>query len=223
MMYGVRFGNHHSFDDWGVYINSFSFTSPPANRIKYHVPYRNGALDVTKGLTDYITYDNRTLTFVFTIYDNELSWAEITSKILNDVHGKYLRIVRDSDPDWYWEGYCEVKVPKPDKEIGTIEIDCDVFPYKRKLVETRVTKVLEEGSNEFICVNSRMEVTPIIDVSGECILKWTDRYGNNFSVALHEGENIVPKLIFEEGQNVVYVETTSPGITATIKYTEGVL
>ena len=223
-MYGVTFGDKHSFNDWGIYWNGCSKDSPEPQRLLFEVPYRNGLLDATRGLTDKIFFKPRNITFDFIVYDNDLSWAEVRAMILGDIHGRSLHIVTDTDPDWYWDAYnCVIGTPSSEEEFLKFSIECECFPYKLKneLTEKQIT-VTGTGQT-LVCPNSRMEVNPTFITNQEVQVQFTDIHGTQTSITVPVGRHIYDNIEFTEGDNVLTfnkIETDTPVI---VTYREGEL
>lgn len=224
-IYGVTFGNKHSFYDWGIYWNGQSNTPPTPQKTFVKVPFRNGLLDVTSALTDKIFFEKRTLTLDF-IFDDigKRTWPELRSEILGDIHGKTMHVTLDTDPDYYWDAYsCELGAPSDENGLEKFTVTCECFPYKlRKALTTR--NILVNGSgiiHKFI--NSRMEVNPTFVTDAEVQMIWTDKYGSTVTVAMGAGTHTYSNIEFLEGENILRFNKLSSNANVTISYREGEL
>lgn len=226
-MYGVTFGDKHSFNDWGIYWNGSSKDSPEPQRLLFEVPYRNGVLDATRGLTDKIFYKTRKITFDFIVYENDLSWAEVQAMVLGDVHGRSLHVITDTDPDWYWDAYnCVVSTPSPEEEFLKFSIECECFPYKLKTTLTEKQIVVTGTGQTLICQNSRMEVNPTFVTDQDVQVLFTDSHGSQISIAMSAGRHTYDNIEFIRGNNVLTFNKLKEGIdaaTVTVSYREGEL
>lgn len=129
-MFGVKFGDKHSFNDFGLIFNSKTISEPEAQVVNISVPGRNGSIDLTEVLTGDVRYNDRKLSIDFTIRDNVSKWEEIRQRIANEIHGKQLKIIFDDDISYYWYGRVSVGEIKPDGAIAAINISAIVSPYK---------------------------------------------------------------------------------------------
>ena len=130
-MLGIKFGNFHSYTDWGLFLKHWEITPPVPRRHTVTIPGRHGALDVSKALTGELFYDNRTFTATFIMMDAREEWADNYSRILQAIHGRDLNIYPDEDPDYYYSGFVEIESYEPGGSTATIAVKADCYPYKR--------------------------------------------------------------------------------------------
>ena len=203
-MYGVTFGDKHSFNDWGIYWNGYSEDSPEPQRSSFEIPYKNGMLDATTALTDKIFYKSRKITFDFIVYENDLSWPEVQAMVLGDVHGKSLHVITDTDPDWYWDAYnCVVGTPSQEEEFLKFSIECECYPYKLKNELTEKQIVVTGSGQTLVCPNSRMEVNPTFVTEKEVQVQFTNTHGTQVSIAMSAGTHTYKNIEFVKGDNVL--------------------
>ena len=223
-IYGVTFGDKHSYRDWGVFWNGQSNTPPTPQRTFVNVPFRNGTLDVTIALTDKIMYNSRTLTLDFMVGDNDLSWPELYSMILADIQGKALHITLDTDPDFYWDAYnCTVGAPTAESGLGKFTVTCECFPYKLKHALTQETITVNSTNITKVFHNSRMEVNPTFVTSAEVQLVWVNKYGTTVTIAMGAGTHTYSNIEFLEGDNTLKFNKLSNDATVVVSYREGEL
>ena len=225
-VYGVKFGNKHSWNDWGVYLDDsdLSIDNPTPRRTLIDVPFRNGLLDATGAVSNRIFYESRNLSFSFKVGYGEHSLNELYSIIAGDVHGKALHVIRDTDPDYYWDAYnCTMGTPSMNDGIGEFSIKCQCYPFKLKKELTTVTKAITGSGITVTCNNSRMDVSPIITTTAAVKMVYVDEYGTSKTVDLTVGENSFDDLIFTEGSNTLTFNKVSSNANVTISYREGVL
>lgn len=99
------------------------------------------------------------------------------SKIQNALHGKYMKIIINKDRNFYYQGNVSVQAYKTENYIKTINITCDVEPYKYERFSSdddwlwdpfdfydgiiNETKDLEiDGERDVIIVGRRQKVVP---------------------------------------------------------------
>lgn len=129
-MNGVLFGTKHSYKDFGLILSKTDITIPVPKTKTVDVPGADGVIDLTETLIDDVKYQNRKLTFTFTVIDPMFRFPIVLSDVSNYLHGQRMRIYRDVDPNYYYEGRCTVNKFETKKRLATIVVDCDVDPYK---------------------------------------------------------------------------------------------
>lgn len=130
-MNGILFGDKHSYRDWGLILASRPVISPPSAKTIYiDVPGSNGSIDLTEALTGDVAYDDRPVTFVFSVIEKRNKWSDIYSEIMDYLHGRKMKILIDEDSDYYYIGRLSVNDWASDKASATITIEGTVEPFK---------------------------------------------------------------------------------------------
>lgn len=130
-MQGITFGTYHSYRAWGLMLKSKPFISPPIPKTKLiEVPGTDLVIDLTQKLSGKVTYEQREIKLEFITIANRNEWDKLLSDVLNALHGQRLKIVLDSDPDYYYIGRVFVSEPKYDKAAMIIPVTAKVEPYK---------------------------------------------------------------------------------------------
>ena len=223
-IYGVTFGDKHSFDDWGIYWNGYSEDPPEPQRVMVEVPFRNGLLDATVALTNKIFYKARKVTFDFIVYENDRSWPEVRSMINGDIHGRSLHIIRDTDLDYYWDAYnCKVSNYSNEEEFMKFSIECECFPYKLKNTITTKSVSVTGPNITLTCPNSRMDVNPTFVTNHEVQVLFTNSEGEQLTLAISEGTHTFDVIEFAQGDNVLIFNKLSANANVTVSYREGEL
>lgn len=146
-MKGVKFGNLHSFNDFGLILSSKEIGSPEPKIIQIDVEGGDGVLDFTEFAGE-TKFKNRTLTFHFSKPQVLSNFMQLFSTVHNALHGKKMQIILDEDPGFFYVGRITVNEFKADANIGLITIECDCEPWKYKLNVT-MEKILLYGKNLF--------------------------------------------------------------------------
>lgn len=134
MVYGVTFGDKHSFRDWKLLLNERPKISPPAVKTNYiDIPGGDGHIDATEALTGDVKYETRTIECTFVTIQARKKWPTLYSDILDYLHGQQMKIILDEDPDFYYIGRVSVNEWKSSEKYSTIVIDGEVEPYKYEL------------------------------------------------------------------------------------------
>jgi phage-related protein len=201
-MKGVKFGNYHSYYEWGLILSEKEIGSPKPKTKYVEVEGSDSVLDYTEYFGD-VKYENRTLSFVFAkaniIPDGFLA---LFSVVQDALQGKKMQIILDDDPSHYYLGRVSINEWKSNKNIGEIVIECDCEPYKYKVAETVVTKAVT-GSSTITLNNSRKKVVPKITTSAQMTISF-----NGYTGTFSAGTFTIPELELVEGANTVTVTGT---------------
>ena len=207
----VKFGNFHSYNDFGLILFSKEIGSPEPKIIKIEVEGGDGVLDFTE-FSGETKFKNRSLTFHFSRKNVLSNFMTLFSEVHNALHGKKMRIILDDDPDFYYIGRITVNEFKADRNIGLITVECDCEPWKYKLNETVVSKAIS-GSGTVNLLNQRKSVVPIVRATASM----TFRFGGNSYAIGANTDTIFPSFELKSGSNSVSVTGTG---TITFTYQE---
>lgn len=213
-MNGVSFGTKHSYDDFGLILTSTDVSLPTPKTKTVEVPGADGVIDLTETLTDDIKYQNRKLSFTFTVVDPIASFSAVLSAVTNYLHGRKMRVYRDADPNYYYEGRCTVNQFKTNKRLATIVIDCDCDPYKIEKNSISdpwiwdtfsfvdgiiyINRVTVAGRTSVTLINRRKIVSPTFTCSTAMTVEFD---GQTYS--LKSGSTTVLDIRLQEGENIV--------------------
>lgn len=204
----------NTWTDWKLVMLEVPVISPPEVQSSLlQVPGRDGLLRLTEALDGTVHYYSRTWTATFYV-DDYKNFDDRCSEVMDFLHGKYLKVVSDADPDYYYAG--EFTVDSIDYANGTLTIVGTVDPYKMETTSSlddwlwdpfdfengvvREYKDLSvDGTLELTIIGSRKPVRP------EFIVASTDGSGmtliyNGVSYALPEGRSMVPAINVGEGE-----------------------
>ena len=215
-MSGIKFGNKHSADDFGMFMTDFSVSPPEAQTVYVDVPFRDGPLDFSTALTGGIVkYKNRTVTAEFKTQDQTPgSWKDRYHDFVNYVQGQMLPINFDYDPEYYYLGRISCDVSKDDQIIGTVSVSADCEPYKYKLTPT-VKEFDVSGSLSVSLQNDKMPTVPTVTTNGEI----TIQFGES-TIVFPAGTRKAPALLLLEGENQLTLTGTGH---IKFEYQEGAL
>ena len=212
-MVGVTFDNYHSYDDFSLILNSKEIEAPSPKTETVDIPGGDGVIDLTEAFGE-VKFKNRKITLNFSTIVPQSQFLELFSKIQNKIHGRKMKIILDSDPEFWYYGRITVDKWKADKNIGKITIECDCEPYKYKLYETIRTEIIT-GSITLAFANLRKTVSPKITLSNSAEILF-----NGVTYDLSVGTYCSPDIVFTMGNNLM----TKTGNTAiTVEYQEGEL
>lgn len=128
---GVTIGGKHTFHTWGLMLSKKPQISPPEVETKLvHLPGTSTVLDLSEIQTGTIPYKTRAITIETFLPCKREDWAWVYSQLLNQVHGRRLKIEFDDDPDWYYIGRVTVQPMEAGNVCAFITINVEADPYK---------------------------------------------------------------------------------------------
>ena len=213
---GVTFGEYHSFDDLQLVLSQKTIGTPSPKTETVDIPGGDGVLDLTEFFGE-VKYNNRTLSFVFSVMVPKSQFMGVFTRVQNLLHGRKMTITLDDDPDWYYTGRITVSEWKADRNIGTLTIDCDCEPFKYK-PEYTVVEATVADSTTVTLTNSRKKVVPVVTITTDSGIRIEYQGSNVWE--LGNGSYTLPELELSEGDNIVSL--TGSG-TATFTWREGAL
>lgn len=211
-MKGVLFDNLHSYNDFSLILTSKTIGQPIIKTEYVEVLGSDGQLDLTEAFGD-IKYNNRKLTFVFSIKEDKEDYLTLYSGILSNIHGKKMKIVLDDDPNFYYIGRVNVSDYNSSKRIGNITIEVDAEPYKYKQIFTIVTRTVS-GTLTVDYPNLRKQVIPKFVTNAAVTITYN---GNTYTIS-GSGTHIIPNIIFKRGINTLTLTGTA---SVAVHYQEG--
>ena len=210
-MNGVTFGEYHSYNELSLILTNKTIGKAEPKTSEVNIEGMDGVLDLTEYFGD-VKYKNRKLTFEFSTIIPMNEFLNLYSNIQNKLNGKYLKIILDEDPDFYYIGRIKVNDWKSNKRIGKITIEADCEPYKYRLRETVLNYVLT-GKNDLYLDNLKRLVVPIITTDSEIQITFEER-----SYSLSAGTWEIDDIILKPGINKITVTGTG---NITFEYKEG--
>ena len=213
-MQGVKFGEYHSYNDFGLVLSSKEISPPEVRKNEVEINGTNGKLDMSEALTGKPDYKNRTLTFNFAALVAHDKRLAAFSRVMNAIHGKKMDIVLDEDPAYFYRGRVSVTKNADNKGSGEITVTCDVEPYKYELRTSneewkwdpfsfitgiaQVTTFEVNGRKTVNVLNSKGYVCPVFNLSATMIIEfegirhtaWAGEY-HNYAIVLEEGANSI--------------------------------
>lgn len=236
MLYGCRFGDRHTLEDWGLMqVSPPTFSPPSVNTEFLSIVGRNGTIDASEVLTDDVTYGDRDFECEYQLLLDADEYPRIYSEILNYLHGRRMRCVYDLDQQYYYIGRFQIDSFKSNKKARRIVIKGTCYPFKLERFSAtddwlwdpfsfedgiiREYKAIEVKRYKKLLIPARrMPVSPTVNVkiaSGNTLVMLYD----GIAYDLKSGINY-PDLIIHEGEHTV--EFIGNG-TVTIDYQGGML
>ena len=216
-MRGIKFGEYHTADDWGLILNAKVINTPAPKYVKVSVDGRDGDLNLSRTLTGDMKYSNREASFTFLVTDgSQEERAELINEIVNIIHGNELQIIEPDDPDHFLIGECSVNSIQNSKSYGSFIVSADCEPYRYGIEEIKRTITASATESNLVLTNNgRKTLIPTVTVTGTVNLTI-----GTTKVSLGSGTYKLTSLILRPGSNVVGV-SGSGAITFT--YREGVI
>lgn len=112
--------------------------SPEAKLYSVDIPLRDGALDVTDQISDTVFYQDREILIELELRSVRGEWPMHVSHLMNDIHGKEIRVEFDDDPRYYWTGRAAVSMAEDHGATAGITITVTAKPYKRCNVRSTI-------------------------------------------------------------------------------------
>ena len=211
----------NSWTDWHLVPSSRPVIQPPKpKKTMIDIPGSSNRIDLTETLAGDVTYSNRTgsIEFIVNPLREEYTWYDIYNMVMNDVHGRRVKLSLEEEPDWYYEGRVEVNNWASNEDYSRITLDYDLDPFKYQATATEQTITLTNNYVMKTFTSNRMPIVPKFTLSGNnasCTVKY-----KRSEYALATGESAVAAIRFEEGDN--YIEVKGSG-TLKITYRGGKL
>ncbi|MGN0398812.1 MAG: mtfA protein [Blautia sp.] len=237
MNIGVKFGDYHSFEQWGLKLKNVKIGMPTPKKILLEIPGGDGTLDLSKSLSGRIRYGTRDLEFEFDARNcNYYNWSDLISDICGKIHGERKRIILDADPCYYYDGIINVSSEKTNEISARVVVEAECEPYKFELnssledwewdtfsFENGIIREYKDisinGSLEFLIPGNKKDVIPSIIVQSDDGNGMTVTF-QDMTYSLSDGENRILTIIIVEGDNVLYFEGNG---TVSIDYSGGMI
>lgn len=197
-MNGIKFGDKHSITDWDLLMTSRGIGDAEPKEYRVEVPGGNGTKDLSEAFGD-VLYNDRILAPTFDMFHKPSEWMQLKDEITNYLSGRKLKIIYDTDPNYYYLGRCKVVDYSNDYTVGHISIEATCEPFKYKIEET-VVEINAVQGNTYTFTNDRKSVIPTLILESDMTLGF-----KNSSFSLSAGEIRVLDIEFTEGTNEIKV------------------
>lgn len=206
---GVKFDDFHSYADFGLILNYVSI-SPPEPKTHYaEIAGADGSIDLTEALTGDVKYKNRTLEFSFTYKGNHSNQLSEYTKIGKYIHGRNMKIIIDSDSNYYYQGRVEISKCEHQPGICIFDISCNVEPYKYDFGDdwlwdpfdfeegfiNELRNLNVNGTLDVLVIGHRKRYIPWITCSAAMSVTY-----NGITYSLKAGKNKIFDIAISEGE-----------------------
>lgn len=221
--YGATINGYHTLRDLGLVIGNNDIASSPAPKTNIiDIPGSSMRLDLTETLTGRTEYEGRTLTFQFGIQLPRSEWALVCRKVMLLFHGQRVKVVLDSEPEYYYQGRAEVADFDRTGTLGTFTMTVDADAYKYETsdslgdwewdslnFETGVLReyagIAVDGSTSILVRGSDIPMTPVFHVSDYSSEKASYVRFNGVRYNLVDGRNRFAGLVVPPEGGRVYL------------------
>ncbi len=128
----ITVGNQslHTFDNLNLYMLPPKISHPVRKTKEIDIPGADGNIDLMQFILDYPVFKNRTIDIEFRIYNRVIYHEKIVSKVSNFANGRYVKIIFDECPAYYFVGECTVGALTHNEGYGNFTISINAKPYK---------------------------------------------------------------------------------------------
>lgn len=187
-----------------VLLDGYTLSPPSPKTYTVDIPGGNGVIDLTEALTGDVAYENRKQSFDFAIIDPSMGFETAKTKISNFLHGRAFDYTMTMDPGYTYHGRFTVSSYSHEVYangfVGTIKVDIDANPYKRK--EQPAYRLNATGGKLFRFESGRRPVHPVIECSQPCFVTWKD-----IEYTVPAGTHRLNDVTFTEGFNEIYINS----------------
>lgn len=192
---GIKFLDHHSFEDFGLFVSSRNIGHPNKTKIKQELPFSNNVYDFSE-LYGSQVYEERTLTYTFELMkprliDNNWKLNNLKTSVVNwlsNSHGKQ-PLYDDSYPGYYFLAEVE-SGPDFSSEwtYGTLSVTFTAYPF--------MIKEKSEGNDNWDTFNFELDVAQFttFDVQGS----------RSITLINHGTPDVVPKIIASRSFTIIH-------------------
>ena len=166
-----------------------------------------------------MSFESRTGSFEFLV-QNKKKWSDVYSELLAFMQGRFMRIVLEDDPLYYYEGRLHISSWKSNKNNSTITIDYDLSPFMYETENAVNGYLISERNLSGNVYYYADESTKVLEMIAECeniTGSGIKAYIDGSSYQCHEGINLLPTLQCD-GSGSIRLNGTGK---ITVKYRKG--
>lgn len=196
------FGEHNTWNDWGLILTAKTDLEPPKVKTNYvDIEGMSGSLDLSEALTGEPTYEDRTFSASFFACDGSYEERKrLLDTIICAIHGRKMKIMEPDDPHRYLYGRVTLKDVHHYVSYSdfTVEMRCDPWRYAHGETVQTIQVSSDNPVNVQIYNSGRKTVCPDITVSGQLTFtccgvtsEATDGSYKLTTFKLYQGENVI--------------------------------
>lgn len=125
----------HTYKDLGLILATYYLPQPSVKDSRISIPYSSGTVDLTES-AGYIPFNDRDgISFTFLLKDNNYEEYFIRfHNLANMLQGRKLKVILDSDPNYYYNCRLNLDPTKTDKNFSHLTITGTADPFKYALL-----------------------------------------------------------------------------------------
>ena len=189
-MYGAVFGRRYSREDYGAVMNYARVMPPAVKEVYVDIDGGDSAIDLTEAVGG-VAYEDAKIEFKFTLFS-----AEKAEQMKEDIHGRWLEIVLEREPEFFYQGRVSCNKVEQDGRVYEAYFTARVHPYKCERRESIHTAEVSGAEKEVLLQNDRMPVMPRIEVEGSVQLAY-----DGIRYRMGPGTYQMPEVTLKEGLN----------------------
>lgn len=188
----------NTYRDLGLVMTVEEMNPPEVKEYKVDVPGGNGCINLTSALSGDTAYNNRSMTFVFTMVNTTDDFERAKTKLSNLLHGREHDFKLSFDEEYTYHGWFSVSKYKREGNKKQITVKVDADPYKTKGLQTIATNTA--GGKIIMVQSGRKPVRPTIETDGSIKV-----ICNGVETEFPAGSWKPYGLILKEGANELYL------------------
>lgn len=196
MIISMNVAGKNTYDDLGLIMTVEEMKPPAMKSYKVDVPGGNGSINLTKALNGDTVYENRSMTFLFTLANGGDDFEQKKTMISNMLHGQEFDFSLSFDPKYTYRGWFSVDAYERRGGLKQIKVVIDAEPYKSMGLKTDFFNVT--GGIVAHLSSGRKMTKPTFEFSGDTIVVFEGaRY------VLPKGTHTINDVYFKQGVNEV--------------------
>ena len=160
-MYNIIYDGFKSWDDWVLSLDSYQIEDAKVIESYVHIPFSSNYVDLSE-FNGSPSYKQRQFEAIFTMMKNDRPLKARYSEIVNEIHGRKIKITDPRDTDYYYEGRANVGEISYQNDTAHFTISATCNPYKLKHYKTVITYEPPAALTTYELPNESMPTNPII-------------------------------------------------------------
>lgn len=185
-----------TYDDLGLVMTVNELKPPEPKFYKVDVPGGNGSINLTKALNGDTVYENRSMTFLFTLANEGDDFEQKKTALSNMLHGQEFDFSLSFDPKYTYHGWFSVDAYERKGNMKQIKVVIDADPYKSMGLKTDFFNVT--GGIVAHLSSGRKLTKPVFEFSGDTIVAFEGK-----RYVLPAGTHTINDVYFKQGVNEV--------------------
>lgn len=212
-MITVSFNTINLYTDMGIVLERFDIGLPEMKVTKVSIPGRHGELDMSKALSGYTHFTNRTLTLTLGLRGSEEQHEQQRIRLFQLVYNQPIKVTF-SHLEGYFLGVVTLHSYERTPAKSTINVSIDCYPFRYVTSDTIALHMLSSTPKTIRIHNDQMPVALTILTTANAVI---EHKGKRYAV--ERGEHRLG-IILDTGENVLKVSGSG---TLTTKFRKEIL